>query len=91
MQRKMAPYVSVTMTVYNEDPAKTSYVRLLLPIDALKHYDDPRAQWFWIPAENDAFDVSMWQITGNRVESSFRRRTGLERCVSRGHGVWDLR
>jgi hypothetical protein len=88
----MAPYVSVVVPVYDSVPK--TYAKLLLPIDALKHVDDDKSQWFWIPSEQDAFDVSMWQITGNRIvsnESSFRRRAGLRGEIKYEDGVWDLR
>jgi hypothetical protein len=78
----MAPFVSVAMPIHG---CVDKFAKLLLPVDSLVVFDDPRAEWVWVPIKEDAFD----QITGR----SFRQAAELVGCSAEylGDGVWDLR
>lgn len=75
----MAPYVSVTV----DKESGSSYVKMLLPLDAMSCYDDMTFQWVWNDERKEAVDKS----TG----VTFHERTGLVTRVLLGHDVWDYR
>ena len=76
----MPPWVSVVLPVYNNSD---TFVKLLLPIAALKTVD--AAKWYWDPARGDAYSDTLTTTLLQTANIYSRPRVDII------EGVWDFR
>lgn len=85
----MAPYICVPLPVHFDT---TNYVKVILPVDALRVLEEEKTQWFWWPEKHDAFPAGFREGIDNEADYSLRVRSGIHgEIVMDSSGIWDLR